>query len=325
MSKSARAFWLVCPGSGEIRAEEVPDPGPGEVLVRTLHSGVSRGTETLVFQGRVPESQWATMRAPFQAGDFPAPVKYGYLNVGVVEAGVPELVGKVVFCLFPHQTRYVVPATSVTVVPDTVPADRAVLAGTVETAVNAVWDAHPQVGDRITVLGGGMVGLSVAAVLAGLPGTDVQLVDTDTTREAAAKSLKIGFATPADAAEGRDLVIHASATSPGLTRSLELLRPEGTVVELSWHGDRPVSVPLGEFFHSRRLTIRSSQVGAIRPDRHRTYADRLELALNLLQDSRFEALITGRSNFDDLPTTLPRLADGSLPALCQVIDYPSGN
>ncbi|MEU4562990.1 dehydrogenase [Actinoplanes sp. NPDC023936] len=324
-ASSARAFWLACPGSGEIRTEEVPDPGPGEVLVRTLHSGVSRGTETLVFQGRVPESQWATMRAPFQAGDFPAPVKYGYLNVGVVEAGVPELVGKTVFCLFPHQTRYVVPAANVTVVPDSVPPDRAVLAGTVETAVNAVWDARPQLGDRITVVGGGMVGLSVAAVLAGFPGTDVQLVDTDVSRNDIARSLKIGFATPENATEDRDLVIHASATSAGLTRSLELLRPEGTVVELSWHGDQPVSVPLGEFFHSRRLTIRSSQVGAIRPDRHRTYADRLALALSLLEDSRFAALITGRSPFDDLPKTLPRLADGSLPALCHVIDYATTN
>ncbi|MEU8239606.1 dehydrogenase [Actinoplanes missouriensis] len=325
MSTSARAFWLACPGSGEIRTEEVPDPGPGEVLVRTLHSGVSRGTETLVFQGRVPESQWATMRAPFQAGDFPAPVKYGYLNVGVVEAGVPELVGKTVFCLFPHQTRYVVPAANVTVVPDSVPPDRAVLAGTVETAVNAVWDARPQLGDRITVVGGGMVGLSVAAVLAGFPATDVQLVDTDVSRNDVARALKVGFATPENAAEDRDLVIHASATSAGLTRSLELLRPEGTVVELSWHGDQPVSVPLGEFFHSRRLTIRSSQVGAIRPDRHRTYADRLTLALSLLEDTRFAALITGRSPFDDLPKTLPQLADGSLPALCHVIDYATTN
>jgi threonine dehydrogenase-like Zn-dependent dehydrogenase len=322
LSKSARAFWLSCPGSGEIRTVEVPDPGPGEVLVRTLHSGVSRGTETLVFQGRVPESQWATMRAPFQEGDFPAPVKYGYLNVGVVEAGAPELVGKIVFCLYPHQTRYVVPVDAVTEVPDSVPADRAVLAGTVETAVNAVWDAHPQIGDRITVVGGGMVGLSVAAVLAGFPGSDVQLVDTDTSREQTAKSLKIGFATPDAAAEGRDLVIHASATQAGLARSLELLRPEGTVVELSWHGDRQVALPLGEHFHSRRLTIRSSQVGAIRPDRHRDYAGRLKLALNLLQDSRFETLISGRSGFDDLPKTLPRLVDGSLPALCHVIDYP---
>ncbi|KHD72263.1 zinc-dependent alcohol dehydrogenase [Actinoplanes utahensis] len=313
---------MTSPGAGEIRAEQVPDPRDGEVRVRTLHSGVSRGTETLVFQGRVPESQWATMRAPFQAGDFPAPVKYGYLNVGVVEDGPVDLLGRTVFSLFPHQTHYVVPVSAVTVVPDEVPPARAVLAGTVETAVNAVWDAAPQIGDRITVIGGGMVGSSVAAVLAGLPATDVELVDVDATRKEIAASLGIGFAGPADAADGRDIVIHASATGKGLARGLELLRHEGTLVELSWFGDNQVSVPLGEFFHSKRLTIRSSQVGGISPTRHRDYAQRLQVALDLLKDPRFDALITGHSRFDDLPTVLPALADGSLRALCHVIDYP---
>jgi threonine dehydrogenase-like Zn-dependent dehydrogenase len=321
MAGQARAFWIAAPGSGEIRTERLPFPGPDEVLVRTLHSGVSRGTETLVFRGGVPQSQWAAMRAPFQAGDFPAPVKYGYLSVGVVEQGPPELTGRTVFALHPHQTRYVVPAAAVTVVPDGVPASRAVLAGTVETAVNALWDAAPRVGDRIAVVGGGMVGCSVAAVLARFPGARVQLVDADPDRARVARALGVGFATPADADGECDLVIHASATAEGLTRSLELLAPEGTVVELSWYGDRPVTVPLGEFFHSRRLTIRSSQVGGIVPGRARTYADRLALALRLLADPAFDALITGQCDFDELPAVLPRLADGSLPALCHLVNY----
>ena len=321
MAGQARAFWIAAPGTGEIRMEQLPFPGPEDVLVRTLHSGVSRGTETLVFRGGVPQSQWAAMRAPFQAGDFPAPVKYGYLSVGVVEQGPPELAGRTVFALHPHQTRYVVPAAAVTVVPDDVPASRAVLAGTVETAVNALWDAAPRIGDRIAVVGGGMVGCSVAAVLARFPGARVQLVDADPARAAVAEALGVGFAAPDGAGGDCDLVIHASATAEGLTRSLELLAPEGTVVELSWYGDRPVTVPLGEFFHSRRLTIRSSQVGGIVPGRARTYADRLTLALRLLADPAFDALITGRSDFDELPAVLPRLADGSLPALCHLVNY----
>ena len=321
MAGQARAFWIAAPGTGEIRPERLPISGPDDVTVRTLHSGVSRGTETLVFRGGVPQSQWAVMRAPFQAGDFPAPVKYGYLSVGVVEQGPPELTGRTVFALHPHQTRYVVPAAAVTVVPDGVPASRAVLAGTVETAVNALWDAAPRVGDRIAVVGGGMVGCSVAAVLARFPGARVQLVDADPARAAVAEALGVGFAAPSDAGGDCDLVIHASATAEGLTRSLELLAPEGTVVELSWYGDRPVTVPLGEFFHSRRLTIRSSQVGGIVPGRARTYADRLALALQLLADPAFDALITGQSDFDELPAVLPRLADGSLPALCHLVNY----
>ncbi|MGW6731579.1 zinc-dependent alcohol dehydrogenase [Streptomyces sp. NPDC055013] len=323
MNRAARAFWLSSPGEGEIREVTLPEPGEGDVLVRSLYSGVSRGTETLVFRGGVPESQYAAMRAPFQEGDFPAPVKYGYLSVGVVEEGPTALVGRTVFCLYPHQTRYVVPASAVTLVPDTVPAERAVLVGTVETAVNALWDAAPLVGDRIAVVGGGMVGCSVAALLARFPGVRLQLVDADPRRAEIAAALGIAFATPDEALGDCDLVVHASATEQGLARSLELLRPEGTVVELSWYGDRTVGLPLGEAFHSRRLVIRSSQVGTVSPARSasRTYADRLALALDLLADPALDALVTGESAFAELPEVMPKLASGEIPALCHRVRY----
>ncbi|MFJ7077106.1 dehydrogenase [Streptomyces sp. NPDC098781] len=324
MNRSARAFWLSSPGAGEVRDVALPEPGDGEVLVRSLYSGVSRGTETLVFRGGVPHSQHAAMRAPFQEGEFPAPVKYGYLNVGVVEEGPTALVGRTVFCLYPHQTRYVVPASAVTVVPDTVPAARAVLAGTVETAVNALWDAAPLIGDRIAVVGGGMVGCSVAALLARFPGVRLQLVDADPRRAEVAEALGADFASPAEAAGECDLVVHASATEQGLSRSLELLRAEGTVLELSWYGDRRVGLPLGEAFHSRRLVIRSSQVGTVSPARAATrgYADRLALALDLLADPALDALVTGESAFEELPEVLPKLASGEIPALCHRVRYP---
>ncbi|WP_320774710.1 dehydrogenase [Streptomyces sp. CRN 30] len=322
MSHHARAFWLRAPGHGELREAEVDQPQDGEVLVRTLWSGVSRGTETLVFGGRVPRGQWRTMRAPFQEGDFPGPVKYGYLNVGVVEEGPAALTGRTVFCLYPHQTRYVVPAAAVTPVPDAVPARRAVLAGTVETAVNALWDAAPLVGDRIAVVGGGMVGCSVAALLARFPGVRVQLVDTDPARARTAAALGVEFAAPEDAHGGLDLVVHASATEAGLARSLELLRPEGTVLDLSWYGDRRVALPLGENFHSGRLTLRSSQVGTVSPARaSRSYADRLALALDLLADPALDALITGENRFEELPDVMAELASGAVPALCHVLRY----
>ncbi|MGW8065608.1 zinc-dependent alcohol dehydrogenase [Streptomyces ziwulingensis] len=327
MTRTARAFWLDAPGRGVIRDVELPGPGTDEVLVRTLFSGVSRGTETLVFRGRVPGNQYAAMRAPFQEGDFPGPVKYGYLNVGEVEEGPRDLVGRTVFCLYPHQTRYVVPAAAVTPVPPEVPAGRAVLAGTVETAVNALWDAAPLVGDRIAVVGGGMVGCSVAALLARFPGVRVQLVDADPARAKVAEALGVGFAAPADALDGLDLVVHASATEAGLARSLELLRPEGTVLELSWYGDRRVALPLGEAFHSRRLTLRSSQVGTVSPARGatRTYTDRLALALDLLADPALDALVTGESAFPELPGVLPKLASGEVPALCHRVRYTDGD
>ncbi|HEX5598634.1 MAG TPA: zinc-binding alcohol dehydrogenase [Micromonosporaceae bacterium] len=323
MLRHAHAFWLRSPGEGEIRSAALIEPGPDGVLVSTRYSGISRGTETLVFRGGVPASQYTAMRAPFQEGDLPGPVKYGYLNVGVVEKGPARLLGRTVFCLYPHQTAYVVPADAVVVVPEAVPPRRAVLAGTMETAVNAVWDAAPLIGDRITVLGGGMVGCCVAGLLARFPGTRVQLVDADPDRAPIADALGVDFALPADATGGRDLVVHASATSAGLQRSLELLRPEGTVIELSWYGDREVRLPLGGAFHSGRLGIRSSQVGTISPARraNRTPADRLALALDLLHDPAYDALITGESRFEELPDVLAQLAAGTLPALCHLIAY----
>jgi threonine dehydrogenase-like Zn-dependent dehydrogenase len=323
LRRPAHAFWLCEPGVGEIRPVSLPQPGPEDVLVRAVRSGISRGTETLVFRGGVPGSQYAAMRAPFQEGEFPGPVKYGYLSVGVVEEGLPGLLGRTVFCLYPHQTAYVVPARSVVVVPEAVPVDRAVLAGTVETAVNALWDAAPLVGDRVTVVGGGMVGCCVARLLAGIPGARVTLVDVDDSRADVAAALGVDFALPADAADGRDLVVHTSATSEGLQQSLELLAPEGMVIDLSWYGDADVTLSLGGAFHSRRLGIRASQVGVVAPARRgtRTTTDRLALALDLLQDPAFDALLTGVSRFDELPKVMPRLATGELPALCHVVTY----
>jgi len=321
-----RAFW-VSPGRGEIRPVVVAEPTLGQVRVRALRSGVSRGTETLVFRGAVPPDQHERMRAPHQDGDFPGPVKYGYLSVGVVEAGDLSLLGKTVFCLHPHQTAYVVPVTDVTVVPDGVPPDRAVLAGTVETAVNALWDGAPMVGDRVTVVGAGMVGCCVARLLSRIPGVEVTLVDVDPTRAEVAESLDVAFAHPSEAAGGRDLVIHASATEAGLQRSLELLAPDGEVIDLSWYGDRSVRLDLGGAFHSGRLRIRASQVGEVALHRRhrRTRSERLALALELLRDPAYDALFTGASAFDELPELMADLTAGRRTALCHTITYPEGS
>jgi threonine dehydrogenase-like Zn-dependent dehydrogenase len=322
----AHAYWLRAPGQGEIRRVDLPEPGRDDVVVRTLRSGISRGTEAIVFRGGVPRSQHAAMRAPFQDGDFPGPVKYGYLSVGIVEEGPAELRGRTVFCLYPHQTAYVVPAGAVAAVPDGVPAARAVLAGTVETAVNALWDAPPLLGDRVAVVGAGMVGCCVARLLARFPEVEVTLVDVDPARATVAEALGVPFARPEQAAGGCDRVVHTSATAAGLERSLELLAPEGEVLDLSWYGDAEVRLALGGVFHARRLTIRASQVGTVSPVRsaRRRTADRLALALELLRDPAFDALLTGESRFEELPGVMARLASGSLPALCHTITYDAG-
>ena len=320
----ARAFWTVAPGRGEIRTAPLRAPGPDEVLVRTLRSGISRGTESLIFNGLVPASQWPVMRCPFQEGDFPGPVKYGYASVGRVEAGPAELQGRRVFCLYPHQDRYLVPLDAVIPLPDAVSDARGVLAANMETAVNGLWDATPRLGDRIAVVGAGVSGCLVAALAARLPGVRVELVDPDLRRAAVAAHLGCAFALPAQATDNVDLVIHASGNPAGLATALGLAGFEATVLEMSWYGDRMVPAPLGEAFHVRRLTLRSSQVGAVATAQRARWSHRrrLSLALELLADPVFDVLLTGASAFEDLPATLSRLASTPDGALCHVVTYP---
>nr|BFF09821.1 zinc-binding alcohol dehydrogenase [Microbacterium flavescens] len=263
----ATAFWVEAPAEGALRDEVVTDRRPGEVLVRTLYTGVSRGTESLVFRGEVPESERERMRAPFQQGDFPAPVKYGYLSVGTVEQGPSDLVGRTVFALYPHQSSYVVPEHAVTVVPGGIPPRRAVLAGAVETAVNILWDAAPLVGDRLMVVGAGMIGCAVARVARGIPGLDVTVVDVDRAKADVCGLLGVSYAHPDDAPRDQDIVVDTSGSGDGLQLAIECAATEGDIVEASWFGDRPVSLRLGGDFHSRRLTIHSSQVGVVSPRR----------------------------------------------------------
>ncbi len=263
------------------------------------------------------------MRAPFQDGSFPFPVKYGYLNVGVVEEGPAALLGQRVFTLFPHQSAFVVPAEAVVPVPDGVPTRRAVLAGAVETAVNVLWDAAPLVGDRVAVVGAGMIGCSIARLLHGIPGVEVALVDIDPSRRDVADRLGVAFADPGNAPHDRDLVINTSGSDAGLQLALESVVTEGEVIEASWYADRPATLMLGGDFHSRRLTIRSSQVGAVAARRRgsRTTRDRLELALCFLRDPAFDVLLTAESSWRDLPDVMAGLTESSNADLCHTLTW----
>jgi 2-desacetyl-2-hydroxyethyl bacteriochlorophyllide A dehydrogenase len=323
MADEARAFWIIAPGRGEIRREVLRSPADGDVVVRTLFSGISRGTEALVFDGRVPQSEWGRMRAPFQEGEFSGAVKYGYANVGRIECGSNELKGKTVFVLYPHQTKYVVPVSAAHVLPTDVPPARAILAANLETALNGVWDANPQSGDRVVVLGAGTVGCLVAWLVSRIDGCDVQLVDVNPHRQRVAQALGVSFAEPENALTDSNIVIHVSGSPAGLQRALEIAGFEATIIEMSWFGDRQVSLPLGGAFHSRRLTIKSSQVGHVAGS-HRAHWDtrrRMAHALSLLADSVLDVLITGENSFDDLPDVMVRLAQKPGDTLCHRIRY----
>lgn len=317
----SRALWYVAPGRAELREAAPRAPDPGEATVRTLWSGLSRGTERLVLTGRVSDP--LRMRAPMQEGDFPYPVKYGYCAVGTVEAGPPALLGCTVFALHPHQERFTVPAETLAVVPDTVPPRRAILAANMETALNAVWDSGVAPGDRVVVVGAGPVGLLVASLVAALPGTEVTVVDVELSRRTVAESLGAGFRRPLDAPEDADVVFHASATASGLACALACAGDAATVTELSWYGAAPVAAPLGLDFHSRRLRLVSSQVGGLPPARlpRWTHRRRLAKALDLLADPRLDALITGETAFASLPEALPGLLAPGAEGLLTAIRY----
>lgn len=299
---TARALWVEAPGVAVLREEAVA-AGPGEVLVEARFSGISRGTEALVFRGGVPKAERARMRAPLQAGAFPFPVKYGYAAVGTVREGPVALVGREVFVLHPHQDRFAAPVEMVVPLPPGVPAGRAVLAANMETALNVVWDAGALPGDRIAVVGAGVVGALAAWICARLPGSEVTLVDVNPARASLAASLGCGFAGPEAAPVDCDLVIHASASGEGLATALAAAGLEATVVEASWYGDRPPTVGLGGAFHSRRLKLVSSQVGLVPIGRRARWSNRrrLEVALGLLAEPALDVLISGETAFRDLP------------------------
>jgi threonine dehydrogenase-like Zn-dependent dehydrogenase len=320
----ARAVWYAKKGIVELRAAPLGLPGAGEAIVRTLFSGVSRGTERLILNGAVSPSEWERMRAPLQEGAFPFPVKYGYCATGVVEEGPKELAGRTVFCLHPHQDYFIAPVSMLTPVPDGLPARRATLAANMETALNGLWDAGVGPGDRIVVVGGGVVGLLIAYLSARLPGADVTLIDTDNSRAKLAHHLGFRFAGPDQTPKDADVVFHASSTSAGLGTAIAAAGMEAIIVEMSWYGDMPATANLGGAFHSRRLKLISSQVGQVSPGRRPrwTYRRRLEAALGLLQDAALDALVANEIAFEAVAEALPKALAAGADGLAPVIRYP---
>lgn len=322
--KEGSAFWIFGPGQGALRSEALPDPKPNQVLVEALVSSISRGTETMVYQGLVPKSQHKSMRAPFQEGDFGFPLKYGYASVGRVLKGGGDLQGERVFCLYPHQNRYVVPLDAVVPVPKEVTTGRAVLAANMETALNGLWDAQPRIGDRVAVIGCGVVGALAGFLAARMPGVQLQMIDTNPAKGVIARALDLSFVQPSEATGKADLVIHASGHPDGLRAAFKLAGFEATILDLSWYGDQGVTLPLGENFHSRRLKLISSQVGAIAPAMRgrRSHRDRLSLALRLLADERLDALLAPPRHFSQLPSIMASLVEGDDDdVMCQLITY----
>ena len=315
------ALWIEGPRRAALRPTELAPPGAGEVEIHAAYSGISRGTENLVFHGQVPAAEYQRMRCPFQAGSFPWPVKYGYSLVGHVRGGAAD--GRAVFCLHPHQARAVVPETAARALPARLPPLRAVLAANMETAINALWDAPVRPGAEVRVVGAGVIGCLVAYLAARVAGSRVQLIDLRPNRAETAQALGAAFARPEAADDGADLVFHASGSEEGLACAMALAGDESEIVELSWYGNRSVAVPLGGGFHSRRLSLRSSQVGQVAPvQRPRwSHARRLDLALELLCDPVLDCLVHDPQPFSAAPAVLAATCEDGADRFCQPLQY----
>jgi threonine dehydrogenase-like Zn-dependent dehydrogenase len=263
------------------------------------------------------------MKAPFQHGDFPFPVQYGYSAVGRVKAGPDALIGRTVFALYPHQNLFEIPADMATPVPDDVPARRAILSANMETALNALWDSGAAAGQSITVIGAGVVGALIAYLAAKLPGAAVTLIDINPERASLAESFGARFRLPEQAETGQQIIFHTSASEAGLRLALDIAAFEARIVEVSWFGDKEVSLPLGGAFHSQRLQIVSSQVGHVATSLRSqfSHSQRLATAVALLNDAVLDSLITEEVSFEDLPSALPRLLAADAPGIATAIRY----
>lgn len=319
----SKSLWIERPCEAFVREQEIPELNTGENLVRTIWSGISRGTERLVFEGKVPVAEYSNMRCPAQAGDFPFPVKYGYCAIGRVEAGSDSLLGRTVFALHPHEDRFIAADNALHLLPDHLPPRRAVLTANMETALNAVWDSGAGPGDRILVVGAGAVGQMIAFITAGLPGAKVFVADLDPDKAGAVAALGAEFIGTERPRDDHDIVFHTSASAAGLNLAIGAAGREATVVEVSWYGDRTVDAALGGRFHSHRLRLSSTQVGAIPSARTArwNYGRRLQTALRLLCDDRLDCLITAEVVFDELPARLPEILAPGAPGIVTAVRY----
>lgn len=295
----AQAFWITARQQSEVRNISLNSSHVKGYLLTMLYSGISRGTERLVYNGLLPAPDRDFMRCPNMEGDFPYPVKYGYCAVARLETGKDK--GRIAFCLHPHQTHFY--ADNYNLLPDNLPPERAVLAANMETALNAVWDGGVLPGAKVVIIGAGVVGLLIGYLCARIHGVEAWVIDINQTRKTLVENLGCKFQKPLDAPYDADVVFHTSATNSGLACALACAGQEAKVVEVSWFGDNEPNVPLGAGFHPKRLQLISSQVGSIAPiNRPRwDYARRMSKALDFLADDTLDALITHEVKFNDLP------------------------
>jgi 2-desacetyl-2-hydroxyethyl bacteriochlorophyllide A dehydrogenase len=331
----ADAVWFDGPGHVEIRQDPVPNVGPSQVRIQALVSGLSAGSELLVYRGQVPRDLPPDL--PTIGGDFSFPVKFGYANVGrVVEAGPAAAlaVGDLVFAHHPHQTEYVLPGDFPIRLPVGVPPEVGVFMANLETAVTVTLDAHPRLGEAVVVMGQGVVGLLITMLLRRVGSGPIVTVDAHPRRREASVAAGADHALGLDEhlgervveltrGRGFDVAVEASGNPAGLQACIDSVAFAGTIVVASWYGTRDASLALGGAFHRRRLRVLSSQVSTLDPalaprwDRAR----RTALVAELLQELPLAELVTHRFPFREAAAAYELLDRTPEDCVQVVLDY----
>jgi 2-desacetyl-2-hydroxyethyl bacteriochlorophyllide A dehydrogenase len=319
---SARELWFTAPGRVELREGAAVSVQEGQVRVRGLRSGVSQGTELLLFKGEGPTPFDPSLDTP---GTPTYPRRYGYAWVGeVTESRAAAVqVGTRIFGLLPHGDEHVVHAARLRALPDDVPAERAVLAANLETALNVVWDAGVALGDEVVVLGGGVVG-SLVGHVARLGGAQARVLEPSEPRRRAAQRLGLDAVSPESAGSKlADIVVEASGNPAALDQAISLAREEGVVAVASFYGERVAAVRLGSEFHRRRLSLKASQVSRLPPSRAPgwSFERRFGLVARLLADSRLDALLERPLPFAEAPAWYAHLAEAPGQHLQSIFSY----
>ena len=317
--RKARALWHTSASQSQIKEVEL-SANPA-CVVKSLYSLISTGTERLVSRGQVPHALYASMKVPYMEGEFSFPVKYGYSLVGEVQEGPEEILGKKVHLLHPHQDYCRVQASELTVLPGEVPPLRATLASNLETALNSIWDSGVSVGDRVLVVGFGIIGSLTARLLQSIAGVEVWVYDLDAQRSELASAS--GFHIVDRMLYDFDIAFHCSSSSKGLQSCIDHIGFEGKVMEMSWYGEQAVELQLGGSFHQQRKQIISSQVSSI-PSNHRARWDfnrRKAVVMELLKNPAYDQHLGEQVPFDKVPALFGNIRKGSLSALSWVIAY----
>jgi len=318
-----RSLWHLSDSQSVIKENTAQNPSPSFLKIQSHFSLISTGTERLVACGEVPGSVHDDMKVPYMEGAFPFPIKYGYSLVGKVITEGHSMTGKLVHAMHPHQDFCLINESDLFEIHSNIPAQRATLASNLETALTAVWDAQVNIGDRVLIVGFGLIGSLIARLLSFIPAIYFQIIEIDKERIQHAE--KLGFPVSAILRKHSkfDIAFHTSATAEGLQTCIDGVGLEGKIIELSWYGKKPVKINMGGSFHSQRKQIISSQVGKL-PSKYNARWDmkrRKKVVFELLENALFDQQITHFIKFVDTPTFFADLRAGKAKGLAYCIEY----